>query len=155
MSFHYTSILCFWNFVGCIVLRFSFLKADEGPLVPLHCRVHVHFQISPRALHNYFAFFVFPHQLNRCHSIIEHYRVSTSRFAHSCFSLFLSDFTNFGPHFRPHIVWSFGHLNFCLSPSRPHISPLHPVQESEKTSIRVDIPLIINSFFSCTTSRFV
>ena len=61
MSFHNASILCFWNCVGCIVLRFSFLKAGGtfSQLVPQHCRVHVPFQISPRVLHNFFVFFVF------------------------------------------------------------------------------------------------
>ena len=117
---------------GCVVLRFSFLKAGGtfSHLVAQHCRVHVHFQISPRL----------PHQLNATQSstIIE-FRLLVCPFL--LLSL-LSDFTNFGPYFRPHIVWSSGRLIFCQSPS-DHIylfegfsfsktNFVSPFQESEK-----------------------
>ena len=46
-----------------------------------HGRVHLHFQLSPRILDNFFVLYVFPTNESRCLSVFEHCSVSVSRFS--------------------------------------------------------------------------
>ena len=84
-------------------------------------RVHMHFQLSPRILNEFFVFFLLRiNEADALHSssIIEFWLLVYP----SLFFSLLSGFPNVGPYFDPHIVWSSGRLNFCQSLPGPHIS---------------------------------
>ena len=65
----------------------------------------MHFQLSLRTLNDFFCILHRPDQQGRCLSLVEYYRVLTSRLSLLVFSL-LSDLLNFETYFRSHIIWS-------------------------------------------------
>ena len=118
-----TSVFSLRNLVGCAEPRYSFLQARQacGLLFTRHCRFHRHFQLSPRIFDGLFEFFVFRIiEVDASHSSsIVDFRLLVCPFL---FFSFLSGFSNLGPYFRPHMIWSRGRLNFCQSPPGPHFS---------------------------------
>ena len=74
MSLHDACLLCLWNLVGFITLRFSFLKPGVL-LCSFFARIT---QLSPRMFDGFFIFSIF--RINKkCLSIFEQYRVWVSR----------------------------------------------------------------------------
>ena len=75
MSFHNARMLCFWNHVGFITPRFSFLQPQMF-LLFFFCNWN--FKLSPRIFDGSFIFSIF--QINKKYlSIVERYRVLASR----------------------------------------------------------------------------
>ena len=63
VKFQHTTILRFWNLVGCIKPRCGYLSAGRAgrtlcSLFARHSRVHMHFQLSPRIPNDFFVFFI-------------------------------------------------------------------------------------------------
>ena len=74
--------------------------------------------------------------------------------ARPCLSVFLTGFSNFGPHFWPHMIWWGSCLNLCQSLPGPHISLwrllfvvnfVNPVHEIWQTPALTDVPIIVNA----------
>ena len=144
--------------VSCEQVRlFVFLHGMAASICTSNCA----FEFS----YGFFDFFVFQiKKVNACRSasILEFWLLVRPLL----FLAFLSGFTNLGPYFRPHMIWSRSRLNFCQSPPGPKKKPLeevflwiewsfvNSVQESDKL-------LFVSTFqsssirFSCITSRSV
>ena len=104
--------------------------------------VHRHFQLPPRILKKFFVLFIIrinKVDASRSSSMIE-FGLLVCPFLF--FLSLLNGFPNFGPYFRPHIIWSGGRLNFCQS-LPDHVFPfgsfafnyvdfVNPFQETDK-----------------------
>ena len=126
----------FWE--SCWIHNFA-LQLPEASIVSfLNSRIHWNFQLSSRIFDGFFIFSIFrinETNASQSSSIIDFWLLDW-------LSSLLSGFSNFGPHFRPHILRSSSCLNFCQSPpnhqypfggfSFNNVNFVNPVQESDK-----------------------
>ena len=118
-----------------------------------HGCCHRSLQLSPRMFESYFVILVIKiNKVNSSSSIVEFWLLV---FPFLSLSI-LTSCPNFGPYFRPHMIWSRCRLNFCQSPPGPHISSgrflfqqidfCESFPRIRQTSVRTDIPVVINTF---------
>ena len=157
MRFHCATISRFEDLLGCNFLLCNHLRgASLSFLFARHSCCHKSFQFYPRIFESFFVILVI--KINEANSSPSPSIVELWLFVFPfLFFSILSGFTNFGSYFWTYIIWSGCRLNYCQSHT-DHIYPfggfsfnrvnfVNPFHESDKMFVRIDIPIVVDTFF--------